>query len=145
MIFLCLFSNETVVFIQIPNWNYMNIIGNVPFDSLILWFFVLFCFKRRKAVSVFAVLLFHWPARHRVPVIGDAEVFCEVVCATDQRKLDKKMVEQQHLETSPLFLPGLWLVLHTHTSIYMSVLRLKHKHFQLKQHTHKPAGSCTSA
>jgi len=50
------------------------------------------------------------PARHGVPVIRDVEEFSEVVSPADQRQLDAEMVEQQHLETSPLFLPGLWFV-----------------------------------
>jgi len=51
------------------------------------------------------------PARHRVPVVRDAEELCEVVCSTDQRQLDAEVVEQQHLKAPPLFLPGLWLIL----------------------------------
>lgn len=52
-----------------------------------------------------------WPAWHGVPVIRNVEIFCEVISPTDQRQLDAEVVEQQHLETSPLFLPCLWFVL----------------------------------
>lgn len=52
-----------------------------------------------------------WPAWHGVPVIRNVEILGEVVSATDQRQLDAEMVEKQHLETPPLFLPRLWLVL----------------------------------
>lgn len=51
------------------------------------------------------------PARHGVPVIRDVEKLSEIVGSTDQRQLDEEMIEQKHLETFPLFLPRLWLVL----------------------------------
>jgi len=51
------------------------------------------------------------PAGHGVPVVGDVEELSEVVGATDERQLDAEVVEQQHLETLPLFLPSLRLVL----------------------------------
>lgn len=69
------------------------------------------------------------------------------------------MVEQQHFETSPLFLPGLWLVLHMHTHRYtytnshaqresllwgMSSKIFKNKIITTKI-PHKPAVSCISA
>lgn len=60
-------------------------------------------------------LYFHWPAWHGVPVVGDVEELGEVVSPADQRKLDTEVVKQQHLETSPLFLPGFRPVLQTHT------------------------------
>jgi len=51
------------------------------------------------------------PAGHRVPVVGDVEELSEVVRATDEGQLDAEMIEQQHLETLPLFLPSLRPVL----------------------------------
>lgn len=51
------------------------------------------------------------PARHGFPVVRDVEELGEVVSPADQRQLDAEVVEQQHLETSPLFFPCFWFVL----------------------------------
>lgn len=63
------------------------------------------------------------PARHGVPVIGDAEVFCEVVCATDERQLDAEVIEKEHLKTLPLLLPCLRFVLNTQTQNIPNVMQ----------------------
>ena len=75
----------------------------------------LICLKYFEYELLRRVLLSsYWPAWHGVPVVRDVEEFSEVVSPADQRQLDAEMVEQQHLETSPLFLPGLWFVLNVH-------------------------------
>lgn len=69
----------------------------------------------RSCDTVVSLKTLDWPAWHWVPVVRDVEVLSEVVGSTDQRQLDEEMVEEQHFEASPLLLPGLWFVLHTHT------------------------------
>lgn len=95
-----------------------------------------------RYLHVFRCVLtqFHVPAGHGVPVIRDVEKLSEIVGSTDQRQLDEEMIEQKHLETFPLFLPRLWLVLctqtHTHTRyIRRSIGILKIKTFRLKPTT----------
>lgn len=51
------------------------------------------------------------PAGHGLPVVRDVEVLGEVVGAADEGQLDAEVIEQQHLEALPLFLPRLRFIL----------------------------------
>lgn len=51
------------------------------------------------------------PSWHSFPIIRNTEKLCKIISSTNQRQLDKKMINEKSFETLPLAFQAFWFIL----------------------------------